>query len=50
VAAEGPVHRLGQPNGEALEPAGERAAVLGLDDEVKMIALGRELQDSERAT
>ena len=41
--AEDPVHRLGKPDPEALEAAGERAPVLRLDHEVNVIGLNREV-------
>ena len=50
AAAEDPVHRLGESDREALDAPGKRAAVLRLDDEVKVIALHGELQDPEAAT
>ena len=40
---EDAVHRLGKPDPEALEAAGERAPVLRLDHEVNVIGLNREV-------
>ena len=46
-AAEDPVHRLGEPDRETLDAPGESAAVGRLHDEVEVIVLHGELQNTE---
>ena len=49
AAAEDPVHRLREPDREAVDAPGERAAVVCLDDEVEVIALDGELENPQAA-
>jgi len=42
-----PVEPLGDPDREALDRASERAAVGGLDNEMDVVALDRELDDAD---
>jgi hypothetical protein len=47
ASAEDAIHRLRESNCEALEPSGQRTAILRLDEEVNMIALYREMENPE---
>jgi hypothetical protein len=47
VAPHHPVEPFGDADREALDRAGERAAVGGLDEEMDVIALDRELDDAD---
>jgi len=49
-AAEYAVHALGDPNGESLKPARERAHVHCLDEEMDVIPLDRKLDEAQTAT
>jgi len=50
AAAEYAVHSLGDPNGEALKPARERAHIHRLDEEMNVIPLDRKLDEPQTAT
>jgi len=45
--AEGPIDALREADGETLDAPRERASTVGLDDQVEMVALHRELKDPE---
>jgi hypothetical protein len=46
AAVEGTVDRPGERDEEALEPAGQTQAVVGLDDEVEVVRLDRVVNDT----
>jgi len=50
AAAEYAVHSPGDPNGETLKPARERAHIHRLDEEMNVIPLDRKLDESQTAT
>ena len=50
AAAKEPVHRLGKSDGEALQAARERGAVVRFDNEVNVVSLDGELKDPESAS
>jgi hypothetical protein len=49
-APQSPVDRAGGSRGEAVQPADERVSRRGLDDEVDVIGLNREMRDAKIAS
>ena len=47
LAGEGVVDCVGRPDGEATRSAGQRPLILGLDHEMQVVALDREVHDPE---
>ena len=47
AAAESAVEGLGDPDGEPLDASRERGAIVGLRDEVEVVALHREVHDAK---